>query len=80
VTDAGALAYVDEARKLDAMVADIAMPGIDAVELARKLRRNPARDELPIIGLTSHYTDHPSRQAFDVELALNVSGRMLNEC
>jgi CheY-like chemotaxis protein len=65
VTVAGALAYVDEARKLDAVVADIAMAGIDAVELARKLRRNPTRNGLPIIGLTGHYTDHPSRQAFD---------------
>ena len=62
VTVAGAL---DEARKLDAVVADIAMPGIDPVELARKLRRNPTRNGLPIIGLTGHYTDHPSRQAFD---------------
>jgi CheY-like chemotaxis protein len=65
VTVGGAVAYIDETRKLDAVVADIAMPGINAVELARKLRRNPLRNGLPVIGLTGHYAEHPSRQAFD---------------
>jgi len=65
VTVADALAYVDDARKLDAVVTDIAMPGIDGVELARKFRRNPIRNRLPIVALTGRYTDHPSRQAFD---------------
>jgi len=53
------------ARKLDAVVADIAMPGIDGVELAKRLRRNPIRNRLPIVALSSRYADHPSRQAFD---------------
>jgi CheY-like chemotaxis protein len=63
VTYAAALAYVDEPRKVDAVVANIATPGI--VELARKLRRNPVQNRLPIVGLTGRYTDHPSRHAFD---------------
>lgn len=72
VTVTGALVYIDEARKLDAVVTDIAMPGIDGVELARKLRSNPMRDRLPVIAITGFYEDYPTAQDFDAFLTKPV--------
>ncbi len=62
MTATGALTYADEARKLDAVVTDIAMPGIDGVELAQKLRSNPLRSRLPVIALTGFYEDYPNQK------------------
>jgi len=43
------LAYLDTAPKLDAVVTDRAMPGMDGIELARRLRQRPMRKKLPVI-------------------------------
>jgi CheY-like chemotaxis protein len=67
VTVTGGLVDIDEARKLDAVVTDIAMPGIDGVELARRLR-SKTRDRLPVIALTSFYDCYPNTQEFDAVL------------
>jgi len=48
---AGALAHVDAAPRLDAMVTDLAMPQMDGVELVRKVRARPDRTGLPVIAL-----------------------------
>jgi CheY-like chemotaxis protein len=68
LTVSGALLYVTEARKLDAVVTDIAMPGMDGVELARKLRADPMRNRLPIIAVTGFYEDYLNREQFDAFL------------
>jgi len=79
-TVSGALAYIDEARRLDAVVADIAMPGadiampgIDGVELVRKLRRNPIRDTLPIVAILGLNDDDPRPHVFDAFLKKPVN-------
>jgi CheY-like chemotaxis protein len=68
LTVSGALTYANEARRLDAVVTDIAMPRIDAVERARKLRSNPIRERFPIIALTGYYEDYPNPGVFDALL------------
>jgi len=72
-TVSGALAYIDEARKLDAVVTDIAMPGIDGVELARKLRSNPIHDTLPIVAILGLNDDDPRPHVFDAFLKKPVN-------
>jgi CheY-like chemotaxis protein len=54
-TVTGALAHVETVRKLDAVITDIAMPGIDGVEFTQKLRHHPKGYKLPIIALTGFY-------------------------
>lgn len=56
----------------DAVVTDIALPGIDGIELCRRLRRDPATRSMPIIGATGFAMPHQvalARQAgFDCVL------------
>jgi CheY-like chemotaxis protein len=47
-TAASGLAYLDTAPMLDAVVTDLAMPDVDGIEFARRLRRHPARGRLPV--------------------------------
>jgi CheY-like chemotaxis protein len=83
---AGALAYVDTAPKLDAVVTDLAMPDIDGVEFARRVRRHPMRKGLPVIAVTAFYETYPNAAVFDAWLRkpLNVGelcaliGRLVN--
>jgi len=72
-TVSGALAYVDMAPKLDAVITDIAMPGIDGIELTRKLRSNPMRNALPVVALTGFYEDYPNTELFDAFLKKPVN-------
>jgi CheY-like chemotaxis protein len=44
------------------------MPGMDGVELARKLRADPMRNRLPIIAVTGFYEDYLNREQFDAFL------------
>lgn len=64
-TVTGALAYVDTATKLDAVITDIAMPGTDGVEFTQKLRHHPKGHKLPIIALTGFYDDYAHTELFD---------------
>ncbi|MBO4372835.1 MAG: response regulator, partial [Bacteroidales bacterium] len=47
--------------KPDAIITDLVMPGINGIELCKKIRQNPQTNLLPIIVLTSQ-TDDESRQ------------------
>jgi two-component system chemotaxis sensor kinase CheA len=49
-----ALARLDGGEKVDLVVTDIEMPGIDGYELARRLREEPRWGGLPVIGLSGH--------------------------
>src|SRR5690242_5338116 len=55
---ARALVHVDGARKLDAIVTDLAMPHLDGVRLLKHVRAHRHRSELPVIALTGHYHDY----------------------
>ena len=50
-----ALALLDRGEALDAMVSDLAMPGLDGVALTREAKRR--RPELPVILLTGYAAD-----------------------
>jgi CheY-like chemotaxis protein len=57
-----ALAYVDTTPGLDAIITDLSMPGMDGVELARKVRQKPFEfDELcrTVHALTAARTGRP---------------------
>jgi FixJ family two-component response regulator len=47
----------------DCVIADVRMPGIDGVELLRRLRIE--RPYLPVIFISAHYEDHVRRQALE---------------
>jgi len=52
----------------DAIVSDIKMPGMDGLELCRRIRSNPAHKRLPILILTS--AEHSSEVGDVVGLGL----------
>lgn len=61
----------------DLMVLDVQMPGIDGYEVCRRLRDNPALDELRIIMLTSSDDKHAAFEA-GVDDYLNKDLDLLN--
>lgn len=52
-TGAEALAYLDAAPKVDALITDIAMPTMSGVELVRRARSHPFHQSLPAIAVTA---------------------------
>ena len=63
-----ALAYVDATPGLDAIITDLSMPGMDGVELARKVRLQPSRQGLPVIAFTGYPERYVDASAFDAFL------------
>jgi CheY-like chemotaxis protein len=63
-----ALAYVDTTPRLDAIITDLSMPGMDGVELARRVRQQPSRHGLPVIALTGFPERYVDTSAFDAFL------------
>jgi DNA-binding response OmpR family regulator len=61
----------------DLMVLDVQMPGIDGYEVCRRLRDNPALDDLRIIMLTSSDDKHAAFEA-GVDDYLNKDIDLLN--
>ena len=63
----GGLSYVDTAPRLDAVVTDLSMPGMDGVELVGSIRRHPflSRRTLPVIALTGFEESYLETEAFD---------------
>jgi len=61
----------------DLMVLDVQMPGIDGYEVCRRLRDNPALDDLRIIMLTSSDDKHAAFEA-GVDDYLNKDLDLLN--
>lgn len=64
-------------RVPDLMVLDVQMPGIDGYEVCRRLRDNPALDDLRIIMLTSSDDKHAAFEA-GVDDYLNKDVDLLN--
>jgi len=66
-TGFAALAYLDTEARIDALVTDLSMPGMDGIELVRRLRAHPLRSDIPAIALTGfheHYLDTSGFVAF----------------
>ena len=53
-TAADALAYLDRAPRVDALITDIAMPMMNGVELVRRARSHPDRRSLPAVAVTAY--------------------------
>ncbi|HEX3179465.1 MAG TPA: response regulator [Methylomirabilota bacterium] len=60
----GALAYIDTHPHIDAMITDLAMPGMDGVELVRRLRNHPSRRSMPVIALTGFHESYMDTKDF----------------
>ena len=76
-TASGALAYIDGAPKLGAIVTDLAMPEIDGVEFLKKVRAHPQRRTLPVIVLTGFYEDYAGADGFEAFLRKPVDFDLL---
>ena len=76
-TASGALAYIDGAPKLDAIVTDLAMPHMDGVELLKKVRAHPDWHGLPVIALTGFYEDYAGAEGFEAFLRKPVDFGLL---
>jgi CheY-like chemotaxis protein len=60
-----AFAHIDTTPTLDAIVTDLAMPHMDGVEFARKVRGHGTRHSVPVVALTGFYEDYPNAKHFD---------------
>ncbi|MDO9714228.1 response regulator, partial [Paracraurococcus lichenis] len=49
-----ALARLEAGERVDLVITDIEMPGMDGYELCRTLKRDPRWAHLPVIGLSGH--------------------------
>jgi CheY-like chemotaxis protein len=56
------LAYVDTAPKLDAVVTDLSMPGMNGVDFTKTIR---TRRSVPVIALTGHQEAYVTTEEFD---------------
>jgi PAS domain S-box-containing protein len=50
------------ARRPDAIVSDIMMPGLDGFGLCAEVRRDPQLSSIPLVLMTNSYVDEPDRQ------------------
>jgi diguanylate cyclase len=64
----GALAYVDKAPRLDAVITDLSMPQMDGIELLRRIRQHPSRPTVPVIALTGFEERYSETHQFDAFL------------
>ena len=62
VSAEAALEYL-QAHRPDLILMDIQLPGMDGLALTRRLKRDPATADIPIVGLSAH------AMARDIEMA-----------
>lgn len=51
------LAHYDAGHRVDLMVSDIEMPGMDGYQLLAELQKHPTAHSVPVVALTSHCTE-----------------------
>jgi CheY-like chemotaxis protein len=64
-SDSREAASILETEKFDGIMLDIAMPGMDGIELARKIRSTPPNQQAPIIMITGLDDVDTMRRAFE---------------
>src|SRR4051812_31546995 len=60
-------------QKPDLLIVDIAMPGLDGLEVARQVRQNPILADLPIMALTARAFPENEAQAYQAGCNVFVS-------
>jgi CheY-like chemotaxis protein len=65
-----ALAYLETAGRVDALVTDLSMPDMDGLELVQRIRRRGAHPALPAIALTGFADDYTPANARGFEAFL----------
>ena len=69
---ASALAVADEFRP-DACILDLTMPGIDGVEVGRRLRQRPWARNLPLVAVTALGNDEARRRTAEAGFDLHLT-------
>ena len=63
-----AVAYLETAPRIDALITDLAMPVMDGAELVQRLRGHPTRHALPAIAVSGFFEDYLDVRGFDAFL------------
>lgn len=75
---AEALEYLRDSTP-NAVILDIAMPGIDGLEVCRRIRQYPHLQDLPVIILTAHKEPDMHRRASELRATLLVTKPLLGK-
>ncbi len=72
-TGAEALAWLSQGDPFDIAVLDMQMPQMDGLTLALEIRKQPERQKLPLVMLTSIGKHKPDAQSVDVNFAAHLT-------
>jgi len=54
-----------ERQRPDLVLMDLQLPGMDGLEVTRRIKRDPAISDLPVVALTAHVQEADERRALD---------------
>lgn len=63
-----AVRHIGTQRRIDVLITDLSMPGMDGVELVRRFRRHPRHSTIPAIALTGFDKSYMDTSVFDAFL------------
>ncbi|MBF0368937.1 MAG: response regulator [Magnetococcales bacterium] len=56
-------------QKLDLILLDVVMPGMDGYAVCKQLKNNPATRDIPVLFITGHADDAETRRGLDLGAA-----------